>query len=427
MKNIRIVSSLLAGGLIATSASATTSFSSDDLQFFRPNNRDGINVFESFWMPAPEFNGLVVSVGGHFTQQLQNLDHENTAIPDPDGDGVAQNELQDIGFGFNLATANLNLDVQLDDGVRMKLITYLSSRHHSETWVKDGYVQIDRTTYLNTPWLDDLMDNISVRLGHMQINYGDMQFRRTDNANAMYNPFVGNLIMDAFATEIGGEVTVYTKPYFAMIGVTGGEIRGGVTNPDDRAPAFIGKIGYDQQVNDDLRVRLTASTYHTDSSRSNTLYGGDRAGSRYYDVMDGGDFSGRFNPGFRDKITAFVINPFVKFGGLELFGNFETADGRAPNETGNRRAYQYAGEVLYRFLENEKVYVGGRYNVVDAELPSGDDINIDRIQIGGGWFINDYMLLKAEYVVQNYDDFPDTSIFNGGKFDGFMVEATIGF
>lgn len=412
---------------MTTGASAATSFSPDHLQFARPNNREGINVYETFWRPAPAFEGLVVTVGGHFTQQAQWLDHSNSAILDPDNDGVNENELSDIGFGFNLATANLTIDAQLDDGIRMKLITYLSSRHHSEAWVKDGYVQIDRAVFLNNAWLDSLMENISVRLGHMEINYGDMHFRRSDNANTMYNPFVGNLIMDAFTTEIGAEVTVHSNPWFAMVGATGGEIRGGVTKPDERKPTFLGKVGFDRQVNDDLRVRLTASTYHTDSSASNTLYGGDRAGSRYYDIM-GGDFtSGRLNPGFRDKVTSFVINPFVKFGGLEFFGNIETASGRAHNETSERRWNQYAAELLYRFLDDEKLYVGGRYNIVEGDLASGDDVSIDRIQIGGGWFINDYMLLKAEYVVQSYNDFPATDIRSGGKFDGIMLEAVIGF
>ena len=37
------------------------------------------------------------------------------------------------------------------------------------------------------------------------------------------------------------------------------------------------------------------------------------------------------------------------------------------------------------------------------------------------------ILLKAEYVVQNYNDFGATSILNEGKFDGAMVEAVISF
>ena len=77
----------------------------------------------------------------------------------------------------------------------------------------------------------------------MEINYGDAHFRRSDNGNAIYNPFVGNYIMDAFTTEIGGEVYLKTGSVIAMGAVTGGEIRGTVLTPGQRGPAFIGKLG----------------------------------------------------------------------------------------------------------------------------------------------------------------------------------------
>ena len=41
--------------------------------------------------------------------------------------------------------------------------------------------------------------------------------------------------------------------------VTGGEVRGTVTNPSKRGPAFIGKLGYDRQENDDERGYNTCS------------------------------------------------------------------------------------------------------------------------------------------------------------------------
>jgi hypothetical protein len=37
------------------------------------------------------------------------------------------------------------------------------------------------------------------------------------------------------------------------------------------------------------------------------------------------------------------------------------------------------------------------------------------------------MLLKGEYVIQNYKDFAVTDYRNEGKFSGFVVEAVIGF
>jgi hypothetical protein len=317
----------------------------------------------------------------------------------------------------------------------MNLVSYLSSRHHPETWVKAGYVQIDRAPFFNSETIDSIMEFLSIRIGHMEVNYGDMHFRRTDNANALYNPFVGNLIMDGFATEIGGEVYAFTGDVFGMIGITGGEIRGGVDNPDARSPSIYAKVGIDRQMNEELRVRLTGSIYTTSSSVNNTLYGGDRSGSRFYYVLENTQASvssnftsGRFNPGFRDKVTAMVFNPFVKMGGWEFFGHVETASGRAANESSSRRWNQYAVEVVHRFFENESLYAGARWNMAKGDLlGETTDASIDRIEVGGGWFLNDYMLLKGEYVVQNYRDFPATDIRNGGKFDGFMLEAVVGF
>ncbi len=406
-----------------------------DVQFWRPYDQRGINIFETGKEDTVAFEGMKVRIGGHFAQQWQSLSHENTATPVLNANNVNINQLIDIGAGTNLATANLNIDVELADGLRLNLMTYLSSRHHPETWVKGGYLQVDKLGFLNlgnTDWFDKYL---TVRVGHMEINYGDAHFRRSDNGNAMWNPFVGNYIMDAFTTEVGGEIFFQSNGWLAMAAVTGGEIQGGVTNPDNRKPNFIGKFGYDKYVADDLRIRLTGSVYTTSSSQRNTLWGGDRAGSRYYLVMENtlastaGNFtSGRFNPGQTNNITAFVFNPFIKFHGLEFFGNFERSTGKARNETDDRTWNQTGADLVYRFGTHEKFYVAGRYNKVNGPLAgSGLEVSLDRIQIGGGWFVTKNVLAKLEYVSQNYNDFAAADRFNGGRFNGLMIEGVIGF
>jgi hypothetical protein len=405
------------------------------LQFWRPYDKRGINVFETGKQDTVAFEGLKVRIGGNFAQQFQALNHRNEARPVFNSDGLNTNQLVEIGPGFNTATANLNLDVQLADGIRMNLITYLSSRHHPEAWVKGGYLQVDKLPFFNSQVVDNVMEYLTFRVGHMEINYGDAHFRRTDNANAFYNPFVGNYIMDAFTTEIGGEVYFQSAGFLAMAAVTGGEIQGSVTRPGDRAPSFYGKIGYDGQVADNLRVRLTGSAYHSDRSINNTLYGGDRAGSRYYMVLENQTAtiaqnftSGRINPGFNSQVTAFVINPFVKFHGFELFGNLEKSTGRRATELESRNWTQLGADLLYRFGNNENLYVAGRYNVVSGELAvTRDDVTIDRIQAGMGWFVTKNILAKVEYVQQHYKGYRDTNILNGGRFNGFMVEGAIAF
>jgi len=403
------------------------------IQYIRFMDQRGLNQFETSKDPGVEFSAFKLDFNAAFTAQVQDLKHENTALPSMTN-GVNTNQLQDIGFGFNNSTANLYLNAQIAPGIRVALTSYLSSRHHNETWVKDGYIQIDQSPIDFAP-LKMIFEIATVKVGHMEINYGDAHFRRSDNGQAIYNPFVGNYIMDAFTTEVGGEVYLKPGPFIAMASITGGEIRGTVLTPGQRGPAFIGKAGIDRQFTDDLRIRLTGSMYKTDKALSSTLYGGDRAGSRYYWVMEntaatenGNATSGYINPGFKNKVTALQMNPFVKFRGAELFGVFERAKGKAAAEAVEREFNQYAVDAVYRFLPKEAAYVGLRFNRVEGNLAGiVNQVGADRWQVSGGWFVIPGVLAKVEYVNQKYFGYPPANIKNGGKFNGMMLEGVIGF
>jgi hypothetical protein len=408
-----------------------------EIQHLRPVDQRGVNVFETPKHDSVPYTGFKLGWGAAFTQQFQRLDHSNSAVPvtkqNATGQDYNANELMGIGSGFNNAVANLYLNAQLAPGIRVAMTTYLSARHHQETWVKDGYLLIDQSP-IKVALLENVMKYVTVKAGHFEINYGDAHFRRTDNGNAMYNPLVGNYIMDAFTTQIGGEVYVRTGPWMVMGGVTGGEVRGQVTAPEKRSLAYLGKAGFDQQVTDDLRVRLTGSMFSQARSANNTLYTGDRAGSRYYMVMENTTatekdqaWSGAIQPGFRSETHAFVVNPFLKYRDVEFFGNFEQAKGRAATEPANRKWTQNSYELTYR-LFNDRAYVAGRYNTASgALLGFANDVSVDRSQFGGGWFLTPNILLKGEYVTQKYHDFPTTDIRSGGKFNGLMVEGVIAF
>jgi len=403
------------------------------IQYLRAQDKRGLNTFETTKDPGVEFTGFKFDFGAAFTSQVQALSHTNAAAPNVVS-GVDANKLADIGFGFNNSTANVNLHAQLAPGIRVALTSYLSSRHHNETWVKDGYIQIDQSPIDFAP-LKMLFEIVTVRVGHMEINYGDAHFRRSDNGNALYNPFVGNYIMDAFTTEIGGEVYLKAASVIAMGAITGGEIRGTVLTPGQRGPTYIGKIGVDRQVNSDLRVRLTGSMYKSDRAMSNTLYGGDRAGSRYYYVLENTAAtetaqkdSGLLNPGFKNKVTAFQMNPFVKYRGLELFGVLERSEGKASIEATERVWKQFALDTVYRFFPEEKMFAGVRYNKAYGEMPGiAGDVGANRWQIGGGWFVTPNVLAKVEYVKQDYFGYPVSNIKNGGQFKGMMLEGVIAF
>ena len=402
------------------------------IQYLRPQDKRGLNVFETTKNPGAEFKGFTMDFGAAFTSQVQNLEHRTTALPNI-VNGVNANQLADIGFGFNNSTANVYLHAQLAPGIRVQLTSYLSSRHHNETWVKDGYIQIDQSPIDWAP-AKMLFEIVTLKVGHMEINYGDAHFRRSDNGNALYNPFVGNYIMDAFTTEIGGEAYLKTGPVFAMAAVMGGEIRGTVLTPGQRGPAYVGKLGYDTQVNNDLRVRLSGSMYTTKKALSNTLYGGDRAGSRYYWVMENttatesSQFtSGLINPGFRNTVTAMQVNPFVKFRGAEVFAVLERAEGKANTEPTERVWKQHAVDVVYRFLPEEKAFVGVRFNRAKGDLVGMPQVGADRWQVGGGWFVLPGLLAKGEFVSQEFFGYPAANIKNGGRFRGFMLEGVVGF
>ena len=409
----------------------------------RAYDKTGINVFEAPKDTTTEFEGLKVRFGAGFTQSFQNLKHENKST-------VAANKLYALSPGFNTANANLFMDVQLADGIRLNLTSYLSSRHHNETWVKGGYIQFDKLPFKGQIW-EDIMKYTTIKVGHSEINYGDQHFRRSDGGHTLYNPFVENYIMDAFTTEIGGEIYVRASGITLMAGAGNGMIKGNVDSliatPQDnnihKSPSFYGKLAFDKQLAEKLRFRLALSGYTNKSSGSNNLYGGDRTGSNYFMVLEpaknaaganttysGNAFSGRFDPKFSKQVSAAQVNAFVKAYGLEVFGTYERATGRTKTETAKRDASQYAIEGVYRFGNSENLFVGARYNTVDAEILAGTsalDVSVERTAFSAGWFLTKNILLKGEYVTQKYKDFAPTDVRAGGKFDGYVIQAVVGF
>ncbi|MDF2551083.1 MAG: hypothetical protein K0R77_358 [Chryseobacterium sp.] len=419
-------------GFIAALLTATSGFAQEGkLDNLKPRDQRGLTVFENPKDTVSTFDHLRVKVGGAFALQFQGIKHENNATP-VIVNGVNTTQLYNIGNNINLPTANLDLDVALYDGVNLHLRTFLSSRHHNETYVKGGYLQIDKLDFIQKGFAEELMKYTTIKVGQDQINYGDAQLRRTDNAYAILNPFVGNYLMDAYATFPFAELYYRRNGVIVMGGVTNGKLNQTATG--GTSPGIYGKLGYDKQINQDLRIRLTGSVYNIARAPRLDFYNGDRAGSRYYFVMENTAAtssaqmrSGMVDPDFANSMTSLMINPFLKYKGLEFFGIFESASGRNLVETDRRTYNQYAAELLYRFGNTENFYFGGRYNKVDGKLITGDDISVDRYNIGGGWFMTKNILTKIEYVNQKYDGYPATNIRRDGKFNGFMLEAVISF
>ncbi len=441
-----------------------------NMQNLIPRNQDGINQFD-VKKDNVEFKGISVELGGAFAIQFQAMnsfnDQKEGTYVAPNGTAITNYRLNNLENQFNLPTANMTFGAQLYDGVRVNLELYLAARHHNETWVRGGYIQIDKLDFIQKGFLADFMKYATIKIGQSENNYGDAHFRRSDNGSTLVNPFIEGNIMDAFITEVGAEVYYIRNGFVGMIGATNGKLNQNVTefvattptaalpNPNTTvSPTILAKFGFDKQLNEDLRVRFTGSLAHNANMSSN-LWGSDRAGSHYYYVMSHAAYTygttavtnnattdlaanattGRFSPGFGNWFTTFMFNPFVKYNGLEFFGTAEFASGG--DKKGNddaRKVTQFAGDVLYRFGTNEKYYIGGKYNVVSGKLANADakKVSIDRMEVAAGWFMTKNILAKLAYTTQNYNDYSQysgTSLNDlyGGKFNGLMFEAVITF
>ena len=452
---MKIIYLLAAVVLSLTTVTAQNSFG--QIQNTIPRDQNGINQFD-VKKDSVAYKGISVDLGAAFALQFQGLKsfNDQSNLPAP----ITGYRLNNLGNNFNLPTANMIIGAQLYDGVRVNLELYLAARHHNETWVKGGYLQIDKLDFIKKDFLADFMKYATIKIGQMENNYGDAHFRRSDNGNTLANPFTGNNIMDAFTTEMGAEFYYNRNGFVSMIGVTNSKLNQNVkeivasspTQNTTISPTILAKIGFDKQIDSDLRVRLTGSLYHV-SNISGNLYGSDRAGSRFYGVMSHAAYTGvsgevadnfdpaankdtgRFNPGYGNWATSYMINPFIKYKGLEFFGTLEfSSGGDAKGNDDKRTVNQYVGDVLYRFGKNENLYVGAKYNLVTGKLKNADAnaVTVNRLETGLGWFMTKNILTKVVYVDQNYKDFSQFTAGNpndlyGGNFNGVLFEAVITF
>ncbi len=124
-----------------------------------------------------------------------------------------------------------------------------------------------------------------------------------------------------------------------------------------------------------------------------------------------------------------MINPFVKFKGLEFFGTYEMAQGRTIVEKKIRNTTQYARDLIYRFPANkENFWIGVRYNYM-TNILLGNSTNVTISHAAGslGWFVTKNIMAKVKYMNQQYKNFMSTDIRSRGNFNGFMLEASIEF
>ncbi|KAF2333287.1 hypothetical protein [Flavobacterium nitrogenifigens] len=468
--------------LISTFAvQAQVSFGNMQNQISR--GKDGINVFD-VQKDNREFKGLSIDLGGAFNMDFQATNSFNdqpnniTTTTGTTTRSITGYRLMNTENNFTLPAADMYLGAQLFDGVRVNLDVYLASRHHNESYVKGGYLQIDKLDFIKKDFLADFMKYATIKIGQMENNFGDAHFRGSDNGNTIKNAFVGNNIMYSFTTEMGMEVYYNRSGLVSMLGVTNGNLNqsneevfypNGPNANTTHSPSILAKLGFDKQLNEDLRVRLTGSYYHNANLGNANIYSANRSGFGYWGILNNNAYKNTitktdangdttttpidvpasfnkkstpeatFNPNFGNWATTYMINPFVKYKGLEFFGTIELASGGDKVGSDDKRtANQYASELIYRFGGTEQFYIGGKYNTVSGKLSNADakKVTVDKFEASAGWFMTKNILAKLNYVNQKYKDYsqftgdPATGNLNnfyGGKFEGLVFEATIAF
>jgi hypothetical protein len=428
-------------------------------------DKTGINQFD-VKKDSVEFKGLSIDLGGAFNMDYQTINSFNDqpatfALPSK----IVGYRLMNNENNFTLPAADMTIGAQLFDGVRVNLDIYLASRHHNDTYARGGYLQIDKLDFIKKDFLAGIMKYATIKIGQMENNFGDAHFRSSDNGSTLRNAFVGNNIMNAFTTEMGMEIYYNRNGLVSMIGATNGNLNQGISEvaftagPNTNtvvSPTILAKLGYDKQIDQDLRVRLTGSLYHSANLGNSNLYSSSRSGFGYWGVLNNSAYTnngvavaanynststpeGTFNPGFKNWATTVMINPFVKFKGFEFFGTVELASGGdKAGVDAKRTANQYAGDVVYRFGKSEQFYIAAKYNTVSGKLSNADakEVTVNRVESSIGWFMTKNILAKLDYVSQNYKDYTqfagnvptgNANNFYGGNFKGLVFEATISF
>ncbi len=368
------------------------------------------------------FDKVELGLGANLTFTYQGLDNSYTP--------TAGSEVE-LQAGFILPQADVELRGKVMSGFNMKLQWMVSSHHHHESYAKGGEATIDNLDFIYPGFAEGFMKNATIRVGVNDVNFGDAHFRRTDNANVFNTPFVNNMGVEAYEAAAFIEV-FYRMPsanMFVLGGVTNDQV-----NPDDvvasstssSTPAVYGKIGYDAQLSDALRVRVTESLFHNSGNGNGSLYYGDKSGTTATSVLGG---TSGFGAGWNAlsgyyELTSSMTNAFVKYNNTEFFGTFEYAD--ASTSAGvDMTLTHYAIEAVQRFA-NDKLYVAARYEnaTVEKDGDTSDD-ELTQLQATVGWYLSKNAIAKLEYIKQERKNF--SSFVGDASFDGFMLSTALRF
>jgi hypothetical protein len=371
----------------------------------------------------------------------QALDHENAF-------NLKGEPLAKVSPGFQNAFGDLGFIAKFGRNQEIEVVfdMYLSSRNHpSQTYGNEGYIVLRGVpeNLESLKFLEPILEKVDIKAGHMLVDFGDASEHRTNNAIAQKNPLVGNFVIDPNIVSIGMQAS--SKPngrYGWLVGVSNG------TTTEDwnvgRGFAYNGKLIFYPVKS----LRTSVSYIGTDQSDNPTkaaggssmqMFTGNRSGERYAGILGGGQAPGNVFPQAGEKFSAAQVDVTFDNGSpLELYGHYGITQDKDINGTAagtpEEKWTYFAGDVVYRFTP--ALYAAARYSNASTDMLAGSssDGRVDRIQVGGGLWLTRNLLVKMEYVHQQYDGFAVGQVVNNGiqawknpSFSGVISEVSFSF
>jgi hypothetical protein len=367
-------------------------------------------------------DNLEVWFGVNTVGTFQALDQENAY-------SATNVDLGEMDPGFQTAWGDLKFGAWYGENkdIEMFFDLYLASRPHpSTTYGHQGYLLIHRLPDpIAFPFVNNIFKFVDIKVGAFEIDYGDQWMHRSNNADVQRNPLVGNFVFDPNSTEVGGEIRTKENRWGgALLGVASGTTTESFV--EGRPLGYHAKVW----VTPIKPLRASFSYYDVDHSDTaprsaggtgTTIISGNRSGERYGGVLAGGQAPGGVLTNIGKDVAMWEAGLTVDLGKASLFVDYGRAEdddvngnqAGKPTESWN----YYAAEGVLNLTE--KAYGAARYSVAEAdELNNLDsDGKVQRYQVGGGYWINRYMLAKLEYVHQTYDGFAPNTVVNAVRVD----------
>lgn len=320
---------------------------------------------------------------------------------------VAGNDPNENSTGFGDPAANLHLHGDVFEGVDAYLEIYLlpdpagilSSTGRNRVVLNQGYLRVrDRLA-----WHE--LGPVDLTVGKFELDFGDRHRERSDNAEVQDNPLIGNGVLDPTAKQAGVEVSgaLYGPALQWVLAVTNGTTL--TAFEEDAGFAAAPKLYGRTRTVLPGTVSYAVSAYAVDhtgsfaSATDNLFRAADASslpGLNHYQGFAVPTFSltGR-------DVKAWQVDVGWENGTLEVDG----WRGSYKDEDFTSLDVAYYGlEAVYRATP----YLHGalRYSTAD-ESPNTffSDDQVERLQAGVGYALNEHTLAKLEWVDQTAEGF----------------------